>query len=489
MQDVHINQKKVVGSMIWKLGERIIGQGVNLIVQIILARLLLPSDFGSLAIIVAIINYAAIFVHSGLSTAIVQKEKVDDLDVSTLFSASLVIALALYLLLFFLAPFIANFYDAPILKWTLRVLSLVLFLNAFNSIQTAILSRMMQFRKLFIRTLLAVPISGGVGILMAYLGFGVWALVVHNLVNMLVVVLFMSFDKNLRFSFKFSFSRFKKLYGFSLKILGSSLVSGANDTARTMVIGRKYSKDDLAYYDKALVYSGYVTQIVNTSVQSVLLPVFSRKQKDRETLRNMARRSVKLSAFLMFPVLIGVAMMSKPLVLLVLGQKWAESIPYLAIFCVLRIPGCIMSIDKQVYYAEGRSGINLFYEIGLFIANIATLLFTMQYGVFAVAIGSTVVELVGGLAICIISHVVYGYKLTTRCLDLAPVFFCTTAMALCIYGVTFLVEGFFVTILLQFVLGVLVYFVVSFVLNKETMKYVLNMIKNITKKKEIEKND
>ena len=203
METPQITKGKVTVSLWWKLLERVFSQGINLIVQIVLARLLLPSDFGNLAIIVAITNYAALFVQSGLAAAIVQKKDLHSDDVASLLTASLFLAGCFFIVLFVLSPWIADQYSLPSIVWPLRVQALILFLNAFNSIQTALLSRSMKFKTIFIRSILAVPISGAVGIVMAYRGYGLWALVAHNLVNMVVVVVVMLFglDYKLRLGF------------------------------------------------------------------------------------------------------------------------------------------------------------------------------------------------------------------------------------------------------------------------------------------------
>ena len=189
MDNEQINSKTIANSLWWKLLERLFSQGINLVVQIILARILLPSDFGSLAIIVAITNYAAIFVQTGLSTVLIQKKNLAPEDTSTMLTASMVIALFFFIVLFFLAPWISSNYNLPEILWPLRVLSLILFLNAINSVQTALLARSMNFKTIFIRSAVSVPVSGAVGIAMAYMGFGVWALVTHNLLNMLIMVI------------------------------------------------------------------------------------------------------------------------------------------------------------------------------------------------------------------------------------------------------------------------------------------------------------
>ena len=416
--DVEINNKTVVNSMFWKLLERFFAEGINLVVQIILARLLLPEDFGYLAIIVAVVNYAAQFVHSGLATALVQKKDLEDLDISTLLSASLSVAAVFYIGLFFAAPAIMAYYETPTLLWPFRAQTAILFLNAITAIQTAVLSRQMRFKTLFIRSAIAIPISGAIGIGMAYMGFGIWALVAQSLSNALLVVLVMSIGSGLRFSLRFSWSHAKKLYAFSSKILLTTLVSGFGDFFRTMTIGKKYTSSDLGYYNKAYSYSGYITNVVNASITSVLLPTFSRKQTDPDALKAMARKSVRLTSFFMFPVLAGIFAIARPLVLVLLTEKWAEIIPFLMVFCILRAPGCLLAVDKQVYYALGHSEISFYYGIGFLAANLASLFITLPISALAIAIGATIIEVFGCCVYFVISSKVYRYRLAERLFDL-----------------------------------------------------------------------
>ena len=186
--DVEINRSKVTKSFFWKLSERLMSQGVSLLVQIVLARILLPEDFGSLVIIVAISNYANIFVQSGITTVIVQKKDLDKKDLSTLLTFSLAIAAFFYLLLFLGAPLLANYYNLSILCPSFRVMSLILFFNSFSAVQTGVLTRQMRFKKIFLCTIVAVLVSGIIGIIMALKGWGLWALIAYYLINIVVVV-------------------------------------------------------------------------------------------------------------------------------------------------------------------------------------------------------------------------------------------------------------------------------------------------------------
>ena len=471
-----INKAKVVSSLTWKLFERFVSQGLSLAIQIILARLLLPEDFGSLAIIVAITNYAAIFVQSGIATALIQKKDLDDKDVSTVLISCLIFASAFYTILFVAAPFIANAFESDILVPTLRIQSLVLFLNAINSVQTAILSRKMQFKRLFVRSLIAVPVSGIVGIAMAYLGFGLWSLVMYNLSNMLVVVLVMNIGNDLRTKLGFSMEKARTIYSFSSKILVTSFVSGGYDLMRTMAIGKKYNTNDLAFYDKAYSYSYYVVNILNSSISSVMLPTFSKKQDDINEIKLIARRSTKLSAFVMIPLMVGIATIATPLVRLLLTEKWMECVPYLMIFCMLRIPGVFMAIDKQIFYAIGRSEINMYYEICLFIINIIALIISLKMGVLWIAIFACAIEYIGLIAIFTLSKKFVNYNFKERLLDLWKSIVSSIVMFV---GLNFinLQTSDLVTILAKFIIGVVVYLLMSMILSDDSLKYIFSIVK------------
>ena len=450
-------------------------QGLSLAIQIILARLLLPEDFGSLAIIVAITNYAAIFVQSGIATALIQKKDLDDKDVSTVLISCLILASAFYTILFVAAPFIANAFESDILEPTLRIQSLVLFLNAINSVQTAILSRKMQFKRLFVRSLIAVPVSGIVGIAMAYLGFGLWSLVMYNLSNMLVVVLVMNIGNDLRIKLGFSMEKARTIYSFSSKILVTSFVSGGYDLMRTMAIGKKYNTNDLAFYDKAYSYSYYVVNILNSSISSVMLPTFSKKQDDINEIKLIARRSTKLSAFVMIPLMVGIATIATPLVRLLLTEKWMECVPYLMIFCMLRIPGIFMAIDKQIFYAIGRSEINMYYEICLFIINIIALIISLKMGVLWIAIFACAIEYIGLIAIFTLSKKFVNYNFKERLLDLWKSIASSIVMFV---GLNFinLQTSDLVTILAKFIIGVVVYLLMSMILSDDSLKYIFSIV-------------
>jgi len=468
-------QNGVVNSFIWKAGERILVQGVGLLVQVILARLLLPEDFACLAIINAIIGYLGIFVQSGLSIAVVQKKNLTEEDLKTLTGISLLVALILFAALYVLSPFISDYYNVGNITWPIRVMGVSLFLFSFNSIQSGLLMRRMQFRTIFMRSLLATPLSSIVGIVLAYAGCGIWALVAYSVTNILLTVVFMNMIPDLRLKIGFNRESAKELYSFCLKIIGTNLVSSGGDTIRTLTIGKKYNPNQLAFFDRGLTYSSLVTQVVNASLSSVLLPTFSRSQDDYNQLLSVARRSVGLSAFVIFPLLVFVAAAAEPLVGLVLTEKWLPCTIFLSVFCLMRIPGIIASIDKQVFYALGKSQIGLYFEICLLAANLVSLFVLLSKGPLAIAIGFTIVEYIGNIVLFFVASKVYNYSIKKRINDIGlPIINSLILFAVC-YGVYYLHLSYIYTILLQLVLGLTVYIMFAYCVHDRN----LNILKDI----------
>lgn len=485
MYEADVNRGKVAKSFFWKILERFFSQGVGFLVQIILARILMPEDFGSLAIIVAFTGYATIFVSSGITTTVIQKKGLDRKDLSTLMTYTLGMASVFYILLFFIAPHIATYYNAPILNPTLRVLSVNLFLLGINSVQTGLLQRQMSFKKLLVRTMIAAPLAGVIGIIMALEGYGLWALVGHAIANQILVIIVMSFDKDCRIPLGFSWSRMKVIFPFTSKIMLTFATSGLFDLIRTSMIGKRYSREDLAYYDKGLTYSHYVTMLIEQSMGSVLLPAFSRKQDSVETLKSMARRSTKVTTFIMIPILVAVTVMATPLVKVLLTKKWLPCVPFLVIYCFLRIPGPILNIDKQVFYALGKSGVNLYYEIGLFICNFIALFIAIKINVLAIAVSALIVEMLGTFAIFVVSSKIYDYSLRERFLDMWKPIVGSVVMSIALFGVYMLGLTDWMTLVVQIFVGSFTYFAFAILTKDDNLSYCLSAINEILNKNKI----
>lgn len=474
------DENKIINSINWKLSERVVVQLVNLVVQITLARILLPSDFGLLAIITAITNYLSIFVQTGISTAIIQKKELDSLDISTLSWSCLIIALFFYLLLFLLAPSILKIFDIINLLYAFRLFGIVLIFTAFHSIFEALYMRDMRFQSLFCFSLISASFSGLVAIIMAKKGMGIWSLVVHVLLNSLLFDLIVIIRGDYKIHFRFSFFRLCEIYRFSGYLMLSGVVSGAHDLLRTSFIGKYYSTDDLAYYDKAMTYSGYISNISNNVNASVLLPVLSRIQDESEKLLMLARKTYRAVAFFMFPILIGIASISESLISVFLTTSWQPAAVYLSIFCVLRIVGCLSTIDKQVYFALGNSCVNLKYEMALLVANLLTLIVLIRKGPLIIAIGATSIEFIFYFVICLISRRLYKYALLDRFKDIVKPLISSLGMCFFVILIQNLIKNRIdevLVLLISITTGIFSYIFFELLLKDETCKTILSFIR------------
>lgn len=471
-------REKIINSLSWQMINKVCSMGMNLMIQIILARLVEPKEFGKLAIITTVITFLNIFVESGISTALIQKRELQAEDAYTVQMISLAIAFVMCCILIGAAPAIGRFYNSEDLIFPLRVLSILLVFNSINSVFTALLIRELEFKKMFIRTVISVPISGLLGIILAYLGYGIWALAIYQLVNAAITSAILVFTSDIKFLGRISIKRAKEIYSFGSKILFTGIVNSFYDTVRTMLIGHKYSKSELAYYDRAYTYSRYSVQIVNTSIANIILPVFSKKQDERQELKDLARKAVGLSAFVMFPVLVGLAAVAKPLFFVFLTAKWEASIPFFIVFCFLRIPGVITSIDKQLFFSIGRSDIVLKYSILALLLNIGLLYFVLPFGVLAIAVNTMIVEWLMSLVLMVFSSKLIGYSIKEKIEDLWKPMLNSAVMFLAIYACfSFGNINMYKLLLIQTIVGIITYIGMSCITRNENLKVILFFLK------------
>ena len=483
MSEERIEQHVITKSLLWKILERSSTQIINFTIQIFLARLISPEHFGELAIITAIINYASIFVQSGMSTAIIQKENLKYEDISTVTVISLLVALAMYILLYILSPFIANAYHMSILGPALRVLGVVLFLHAINSVQIGILTRKMQFNKIFYRSVISLPISGFIGIFLAYKGYGIWSLIAFNILNILITCVVMMFGLKIKFSLKISLKSAKEIYSFGIKIMLTSMITGAHDMLRTVFIGKVYSSNDLAFHDKGMTYSSYITQIITSSVPNVMLPVFSRSQNNISEIKNIMSKTMKMMSFFIFPILFGFAAISKEFVFIFLTEAWKGAIPFLITYCILRLPGCLTCIDKQIYLALGKSQICLKYEFIICFLNITLLLlnlfvFPFSNGAIYITIGAAVVEYIGFFILSYITKMEIDYSLLDRMNDILKPFISSLLMYISLLLIKNLNINIFMQLIVKILFGAIIYITLEIILKD---KILYNFINNFKK--------
>ncbi len=339
--------------------ERICAQAVTFVVTVVLARLLMPDEFGLIAIVNVFVAVVDILITSGFSLALIQKKETDELDFSTAFYASLVLAAILYVIFFFCAPWIAGLYKNELLIPLIRVTGIKFFISAVNCVQQAYVSRQMIFRKFFFATFFGTVVSGVVGITLALNRAGVWALVAQLLTNPFIdtIILFITVKWHPRLLF--SLERLKALFNYGWKIMCSYLAGTFFNRLSNLVVGARYSPTQLGFYNQGERLPGLVTGSITSTLESVLFPAISKYQDDREKMKASVRRSVSLGNYILMPMLFGLAAVSDRLVILLLGQKWAMAIPYVQIFCIQGITLLLSSINLQIIKACGRSDILL----------------------------------------------------------------------------------------------------------------------------------
>ncbi|MDU5111651.1 MAG: lipopolysaccharide biosynthesis protein, partial [Clostridium sp.] len=429
---------KVINSLFWKLMERGGVQGIQFIVQIVLARILSPNDYGIISLLTIFIALANVFIQSGFNTALIQKKNVKEEDFSSVLYISLVVSTILYIILFFASPFIANFYKIAELKQVLRVLAIILFFGAFNSIQNAIIARTMQFKKLFIGSVFSILISGIVGITLAYSGFGVWALVAQQIVNQVSITFILWFTLKWRPKLIFSINRVGNLFSYGWKLLVSSLIDTIYMNLRGLIVGKVYASNMLAFYNRGEQFPQLIVNNINGSIQSVMLPTLSAEQENKKRVKELVRRSIVTSSFLIFPMMIGLAVVGEPLIKILLTDKWLPAVPFMQIFCLSYALWPIHTSNLQAINALGRSDIYLKLEIIKKIIGIIILIISMFYGIYAIALGGLLSGIISSFinAYPNLKLLNYGYKEQIK--DILPSLLLSIIMGGVAYSILYL---------------------------------------------------
>lgn len=477
-----MKSEKVVSNFIWRFAERCGAQIVSFIVSIVLARVLAPEDYGTITLVTVFTAILQVFVDSGLGTALIQKKDADDLDFSTVFYFNFAICIVLYLGMFFLAPYIAIFYNKTSLTSVIRVLSLTIVISGLKGVQQAYVSRHMLFKRFFFSTIGGTVFSAFLGISMAYAGLGVWALVAQQLSNTMIDTLILWITVKWRPKKQFSWVRLKTLYTFGWKMLVSSLLESVYNNLRNLIIGKMYSSTDLAFYNQGDKFPNIIVTNINTSIDSVLLPTMANEQDNKERVKQMTRRAIKTSTYIMAPMMMGLAFCAKPIVELILTEKWLPCVPFLRIFCVTYMFWPVHTANLNAIKAMGRSDWFLRLEILKKIVGTVLLLSTMWFGVMAMAYSL--------LLDSILSQIInswpnrklleYGYLEQVR--DFMPGILLAVGMGGCVYFVGFLPLPTIVTLIIQIFTGAIIYIGMSAILKLEEFDYLLGMIKSFLKK-------
>ena len=472
----------VISNLVWRFAERCGAQLVSFIVSIVLARILAPEDYGTIALVTVFTAILQVFVDSGLGTALIQKKDADEIDFSSVFYFNFVVCLILYLGMFAAAPFIADFYGDVTLVPVIRILSLTIVISGVKGIQQAYVSRNMLFKRFFFSTIGGTIFSAVLGIAMAYAGFGIWALVAQQLSNTFIDTLILWITVRWRPTKSFSWTRLKYLLSFGWKLLVSSLLDTAYNNLRNLIIGKMYSSSDLAFYNQRDKFPKVIVTNINASIDSVLLPTMSSAQDDKERVKQMTRRAIKTSTYVMAPLMMGLAFCAEPIVSLVLTDKWLPCVPFLRIFCITYMFWPVHTANLNAINAMGRSDWFLRLEIIKKIMGMTILLSTMWFGVMAMAYSLLLSSVLSQIINSWPNRKLLGYGYLEQVRDFAPGISLAVIMGICVYFISFLHLPTIVTLLIQFIVGAAIYIGVSAILKLEEFEYLLGMVKSFLKK-------
>lgn len=472
----------VMKNFFWRFAERSGAQIVTFIVSIILARLLSPKDYGAIALVTVFISILQVFVDSGLGSALIQKKNADDLDFSSVFIFNFIVCIILYIFMFFVAPIIAEFYDDKNLVAIIRVISITILISGVKGIQQAYVSRNMLFKKFFFSTIGGTVFSAFLGIFMAYKGFGVWALVAQQLSNTAIDTLILWITVEWRPKFIFSWKRLKSLLSFGWKLLISALLDTTYNNLRNLIIGKLYSPADLAFYNQGDKFPKVIITNINASIDSVLLPTMSREQDNKEKVKSMTRRAIKTSTYLMAPMMMGLAFCSDNIVRLVLTEKWIECVPYLRIFCITYMFWPLHTANLNAINALGRSDWFLRLEIIKKIMGLTVLLLTMWHGVMVMAYSLLLTSVLSQIINSWPNKKLINYSYIEQLQDILPSILISVFMGICVSLVNIFKLPILIKLVIQIILGVLIYISISEILKLESYKYIKNIAKSLIKR-------
>lgn len=473
------NKNRVISNLGWRFAERIGAQGVKLLVELVLARILLPDDYGVVAIVTVLITIFNVFVDSGFANALIQKIDADELDFSSVFWFNIIWCLILYVILYFIAPLIAFFYGNSDLVAIIRVLGIQIIISGVKNVEQAYVSRNLLFRKFFFATIGGTIGAAVIGVFMALNGYGVWALVAQHLFNTLLDTIILWITVKWRPKFIFSLERLKLLYSFGWKLLVSALIDTIYNQLSQLLIGKVYTSGDLAYYNRGNQFPFLFITNINSSIDSVLLPTLSKEQNDKNMVKQMMRRSIQTSVYVIAPLMIGLLVVGEPFVRLILTEKWIPCVFYMRIFCIAYIFYPIHTANLNAIKALGRSDIFLKLEVVKKIFGLTIIFSTMFISLEALTYSTLLISVISQIINSWPNKKLLGYGYFEQLKDIGSSILLSCAMGVVVYMITLLHMNDLITLILQIFSGIVIYIGLSKILHLEIYDYVAGKAKSI----------
>ncbi|MBO5085642.1 MAG: lipopolysaccharide biosynthesis protein [Paludibacteraceae bacterium] len=470
-------KQKTAKGVLWSSVEQFSVQIIQFVLGLIMARILSPQDYGLVGMILVFTVIAQVFVESGFANALIRKQNRTEVDYSTAFYFNIVVGIVAYFVLFFVSPYIADFYDEPLLEPLTKVVALTVFINSLGIVPRARYTINVDFKTQAKATTTSVLISGIIGIWMAYTGYGVWAIVWQSVIrNALNVLLLWIFAKWLPL-LQFSWQSFREMWSFGYKLLLSGLIDRIYSNIYQLVIGKVFSAQDLGNYTRAHQFASFPSSNINGIISRVTYPILSSIQDDDVRLERVYRKYLRLSAFIVFPLMVGLSALSEPLILYILTDKWSAAVILLQIICFNMMWYPIHAINLNLLQVKGRSDLFLKLEIIKKFIGVAILCITVPIGLVAMCIGGIFSSI-----LCLVVNTHYTGKLINvgfwlQMRDLLP----TLLLSLAMGAVVVLSVWFIPTNLLKLIVGVIVgvifYIFVARLFKMEELSDLLSLVK------------
>ena len=456
--------------------ERYVVMAFQMIVQIIIARILDPSDYGIVSMMTVFIAIATIFIQNGFNMALVQKKEADETDFSTALMVNVAIGIFMYAVIALSSPAIARFYNQPFIAKCLPVMSLLLVFGSVNSIQIAIANRKMMFGNLFKCNVVSSIVSGVLGVASALYGFGVWALVIQQLSQSVILSIMLLLQQHWVPNWTFRKESAKSLFSFGWKLLAAGLLNQIYKELNSLVIGKRYTSSDLAYYTKGNQFPKYFTMGVDSSIGSVMFAAFSKNQADCKSLHSLMKKTIIVNSYLIIPLLALLAMVAHPMVTVLLTDKWQPLVPFLRICCVTCALHPLASTQVQAIAAVGRSDVRLKIEIVKKGIGIGLLILAVPYGPLAIAISAAIAGVIGVIIGAVACSVITSYPFKNLVTDNLPVLISTIISMAPLYLIGKISLNPILLILVECVVGLGLYLFISALFNLYGFHYLKEYI-------------
>jgi len=469
-------KQKTVSGIFWSSIERFSIQGVQFVIGIIMARLLAPSDFGLVGMLTIFLAISQSIIDSGFSNALIRKKDRTEADFSTVFYFNIAIGLFFYLILFFTSPYIAAFYNIPVLESLTKVIALSIFINSFSIVQDAKFTINVDFKTLTKSSLLSALISGTVGIGLAYRGFGVWALAIQSIIGACVRLVTLWIYSGWRPQRVFSTASFKALFSYGSKMLLSGLINTIYNNMYTIVIGKKFSKADVGYFTRASVYTYFFSSNITNILQRVTFPVLSSIQDEDERLRETYRKFLRLSAFVVFPLMMGLCSLADPLIRFLLTDKWVGAILLLQIMCLSGMWYPIHAINLNLLQVKGRSDLFLRVEIIKKIIGVIILVITIPFGVAAMCWGGVFSSLIALFINTYYTERLIQFGYLKQMKDLLPILGYSFSMGFIVWGITHLIHINILALIIGIAVGTIYYFSIAYITRSQELQEIKSIL-------------